>query len=129
MLSTQRFIYGLRKMHRVMVWATQIAVFALSAVAAFLLRFDFRLPSAYLRDLAYALPIWVLVKIVVFRVAKLDRGLWRYVSVLDLIRIASGNFTASTLSCVLLLLVAPSGFPRSLFVLDFILCFLGTSGI
>src|ERR1039457_5243372 len=71
-------------MRRALVWSAQAAIFAASGVAAFFLRFDLRLPPAYLRHLAYAIPIWILVKIVVFHVAKLDRGLWRYLYVGDL---------------------------------------------
>jgi FlaA1/EpsC-like NDP-sugar epimerase len=116
-------------MHRTKIWTAQIGIFALAAVAAFLLRFDFSLPPAYVRHLAYALPIWILVKIVVFRVAKLDRGWWRYVSVVDLLRIIVGNLVASVLGCILILLIAPRGFPRSLYVLDLMICFLGTAGL
>jgi FlaA1/EpsC-like NDP-sugar epimerase len=111
------------------VWTTQIGVFAISAVAAFLLRFDLSLPSMCFRYLAYALPIWILVKIAVFHVARIDRGLWRYVSVSDLIRLASGNFFASVVSYVLIHFIAPPGFPRSVFILDLMICFLATSGL
>jgi FlaA1/EpsC-like NDP-sugar epimerase len=111
------------------VWTTQIGVFAISAVAAFLLRFDLSLPSMCFRYLAYALPIWILVKIAVFHVARLDRGLWRYVSVSDLIRLASGNFFASVVSYVLIHFITPPGFPRSVFILDLMICFLATSGL
>jgi len=116
-------------MHRPIVWATQIGMFALSGVTAFLLRFDFSIPPAYLRHLAYALPIWILVKIAVFHAAKLDRGLWRYLAVVDLFRIALANLTASVISYILILLIAPSGFPRSIYVLDLMVCFLATSGL
>lgn len=114
---------------RSFVWTTQIGVFAISAVAAFLLRFDLSLPSMCFRYLAYALPIWILVKIAVFHVARLDRGLWRYVSVSDLIRLASGNFFASVVSYVLIHFITPPGFPRSVFILDLMICFLATSGL
>jgi FlaA1/EpsC-like NDP-sugar epimerase len=116
-------------MYRLIVWSTQIGMFAFSGVAAFLLRFDFSLPPAYLRHLAYALPIWIVVKIAVFRAAKLDRGLWRYVSMADLIRLGFGNFIASAISCILIRVIAPSGFPRSIYVLDLMICFLATSGL
>ena len=99
-------------MRRALVWAAQIGMFALSGVAAFLLRFDLSLPLAFRRHLVYALPIWILVKIAVFHVAKLDRGLWRYLSVGDLSRIAYGNLTASVVSCILIKVIAPQGFPR-----------------
>jgi FlaA1/EpsC-like NDP-sugar epimerase len=129
MSKAQKFIEGLKTIHRPAVWAAQIALFAFSGVAAFLLRFDFGLPPAHMRHLAYALPIWIGVKIVVFRVAKLDRGWWRYVSVGDLLRLILGNFAGSTLSCVVILGIAPPGFPRSIYLLDLMICFLGTAGV
>jgi FlaA1/EpsC-like NDP-sugar epimerase len=129
MSKVQKFIEGLKRIHRPAVWAAQIGIFALSGVAAFLLRFDFGLPPGYMRHLAYALPIWIGVKIVVFRVAKLDRGWWRYVSVADLLRVVLGNFAGSTLSCVVILCIAPPGFPRSIYLLDLMICFLGTAGV
>src|ERR1035438_4727245 len=116
-------------MRRALVWTAQIGVFALSGVVAFLLRFDLSLPPAYRIFLAYALPIWILVKIAVFHVAKLDRGLWRYLSVGDLSRIAYGNLTASVVSCILIKVIAPRGFPRSIYLLDLMICFLATSGL
>jgi len=64
-----------RLMRRALVWAAQIGLFALSAGAAFLLRFDFSIPSSYLRQLGFALAIWVVVKVIVFRVAGLDLSL------------------------------------------------------
>jgi len=129
MSKAQKFIEGLKTIHRPAVWAAQIGVFALSGVAAFLLRFDFGVPPEHMRHLAYALPIWIAVKIVVFRVAKLDRGWWRYVSVTDLLRVVLGNFAGSTLSCVVILCMAPRGFPRSIYLLDLMICFLGTAGL
>jgi FlaA1/EpsC-like NDP-sugar epimerase len=129
MRKSRGFIKSLLAMHRPIVWATQIGMFALSGVTAFLLRFDFSIPPAYLRHLAYALPIWILVKIAVFHAAKLDRGLWRYLAVVDLFRIALANLTASVISYILILFVAPSGFPRSIYILDLMVCFLATSGL
>jgi FlaA1/EpsC-like NDP-sugar epimerase len=129
MRSAQKLVSKLTKIHRPVVWSVQLAVFALSAVLAFLLRFDFGLPPAYLKYLAYALPIWVVVKAVVFRVAGLDRGWWRYVSVTDLLRIVAGNLTGSALSCIAIFLIAPRGFPRSIYLLDLMICFLGTAGV
>lgn len=115
--------------HRLIVWASQIGMFAFSAVVAFLLRFDLSLPLADRHYLVYALPIWIVVKIVAFHAAKLDRGLWRYVSTADIIRVAMGNVTASAVSCLLISLIGPSGFPRSIYVLDLMVCFLATCGL
>lgn len=82
---------------RAAVWAMQIGIFAVSAVAAFLLRFDFTIPPAFLHYLFYGCAIWIPVKLIVFGVAKLDRGLWRYVSIIDVIRISTGNLIASAI--------------------------------
>ncbi len=117
-----------KTMRWTLVLASHIVMFALSGVGAFLLRFDLSLPFEYLKYLVYALPIWILVKITVFHVAKLDRGLWRYLSVTDLFRIAFGNVIASAVSLILILFIAPSGFPRSIYALDLMICFLATSG-
>lgn len=125
----RKFLERLGERHLPMVWLVQLGVFALSGVAAFLLRFDFGLPPAYVRHLAYAVPIWIFVKAVVFRVAHLDRGWWRYVSVVDLLRIAVGNAAGSVVSCIVIVLIAPAGFPRSIYLLDLLVCFLGTAGV
>ena len=118
--------YGLR---RTLVWAVHVAIFAFSGIAAFLLRFDFSLPRDFRGYLIIALPIWILVKIAVFRVAKLDRELWRYVFVADVVRVAVGNIAASVLSYGIIGLTSPPGFPRSIYVLDLMICFLATSAV
>lgn len=114
---------------RILIWATQTAIFAAAAVAAFLLRFDFSVPAFYLRYLPYALAVWLPLKFVVFYAAKLDRGFWRYVSAIDLIRISVANLIASIIGYFLILWLAPPGFPRSLYVLDLMVCFIGTCGL
>ncbi len=107
----------------------QTSIFAISAVGAFLLRFDLTMPRNYLHHLYYAIITWIVVKVAVFRIAKLDRGSWRYVSVSDLARIAVVNLAASVISYPIILLIAPKGFPRSIYILELIICFLGTSGL
>src|SRR5579863_4185513 len=117
------------KLRRTLVWAVHVVIFAASGVAAFLLRFDFSLPRNFRGYLIIALPIWVLVKIAVFRIAKIDRGLWRYVFAADVVRVAMGNLVASVLSFFLIRLISPPGFPRSIYVLDLMICFLATAAI
>jgi len=117
------------KMHRLMVWVAQTAAFALAGVAAFLLRFDLSIPEVHLKHLAFGLSVWLVAKSIVFRVAALDRGWWRYVSVVDLVRIGLGNFAGSALAYVVIRTLGPAGFPRSIYLLDLILCFLATSGL
>src|ERR1700722_15111887 len=129
MRRTRRFIERLTRLHRAVMWAAQIGIFALSGVLAFLLRFDLRMPHASLGHLAYALPIWIVIKIVVFHVANLDRSWWRYVSISDLLRMALGNLIGSALSWIVITWMAPAGFPRSIYLLDLMICFLATAGV
>jgi len=114
---------------RLFIWAAQIAIFALSGLFAFLIRFEFAVKSPFLVYMAWAIPVWVVVKTVVFRLLKLDRGWWRYVSMPDLLRVGFANLAASLLSTGVLLAVAPHGFPRSIYIIDFLLCANATIGI
>jgi FlaA1/EpsC-like NDP-sugar epimerase len=111
------------------VWAAQVLLFALSGVAAFQLRFDFTLPSLYLRDLMYAVAVWIAVKSLAFRFANLDRREFRYVSISDAYRLLCANLAGSVASYFLLLIVAPKGIPRSIYLIDLAFCTLGTAGL
>src|ERR1035441_3260195 len=106
--------------------AVQLAIFLFSGVSAFLLRFDFALPKEERGHLQLALCVWVIAKTLVFPVFRLDRGWWRYVSVPDLFRVACANLAGSALGGAVILLYAPHSFPRSVYFLDFLVCFLAT---
>lgn len=118
-----------RKSRRLAVWMAQFAVIALSGLAAFLLRFDLVLPPASLSHMTVAVAVWLLVKTPVFHLARLDRGWWRYVSLGDVLTILLGNVIASAISVVVLVWFAPPGFPRSIYLIDLMLCFLGMVGL
>jgi FlaA1/EpsC-like NDP-sugar epimerase len=68
-----------------------------------------------------------LAKILVFHLLQLGRGWWRYASVADVIRVVAGNVFGSALAC--LVLFGPAGFPRSLYIVDFLLCLSMTAGV
>ena len=114
---------------RLLSWVIQLNVFAFCGVAAFLLRFEFSLGPAVLIDLAWALPIWIVAKALVFRALDLDRGNWLYASVPDLLRIGAGNLAGSALATLVLWLFGPAGFPRSVWVLDLLLCAQATASV
>jgi FlaA1/EpsC-like NDP-sugar epimerase len=114
---------------RLFIWVTQISIFLISGIAAFLLRFEFSLSPSELAHMAWAMPVWLLCKTLVFRCLQLDRGAWRFASVPDLLRVGAGNLAGSGLSALALLCVAPPGFPRSVWVLDLLLCAQATAGV
>jgi FlaA1/EpsC-like NDP-sugar epimerase len=111
------------------LWLARVSVFVLSGVMAFLLRFDLSLPPAYLRSLICALPVWIVFKSVTFYFAKLNLRGMRYVSIVDVYRIVVANCAGSLLSWAIILYIAPTGFPRSICLIDLILSILGTAGL
>ncbi len=116
-------------LRRCLIWITHWVLFAASGVAAFELRFDLRAPRSEFHHLWFALMVWLIVKPIIFRWLELDRGWWRFVSIDDLVRIAIGNFIGSFLAFFAIRFLGPPGFPRSIYFLDLIICFLATSGI
>lgn len=114
--------------HLIAVVAADALTFALCAVVVFLLRFEFAIPRTQVVFLYSGLLIWIPVKLAFFRALNLDRGLWRYVSTTDGARLAGGNLAASLVAGILIYWLGPKGFPRSIYILDFIFCSLATAG-
>jgi len=127
-VSSGRIVERLGTTSRPVFWAVQTVIFAISGITAFLLRFDLNLPPGEKAHLVYALSVWIVVKIIVFRIARLDRGWWRFVSLDDLPRLATGNLLGSFVGTLTILWLAPRGFPRSIYVLDLLVCSLLTTG-
>ena len=118
----QRVARRLTHYTRWVLGTVQLAIVAGAAVLAFLLRFDFSVPPKYWPHLLAALCVWVPVKVLVFHFLRLDRGWWRYVSIRDVARLAAANLVGSVFGCLALLGLAPEGLPRSIYVLDFLVC-------
>jgi FlaA1/EpsC-like NDP-sugar epimerase len=114
---------------RILVCAAQAIVFAFSGLLAFSLRFDFNSLSVCARYLLIAIPIWIIVKSVVFQTTNLNRQGMRYVSIDDVRRLLIANLLGSAIACLLIAGLGPSGFPRSIYLTDLILSFLGTAGL
>jgi FlaA1/EpsC-like NDP-sugar epimerase len=105
------------------------AVFAGSACAAFLLRFDFSLPRLYGGVMLGSAAVWMAAKLVAFHLVKADRGWWRYVSVADALRIGAGNLLGSAIGGAVIVLIWGATFPRSIYLLDLLVCLLATVGM
>lgn len=120
----QRYLHG-----RLAICLFQCLLFAVSGMMAFLLRFEFTLPHRDVVYLAMSIPVWIGVKALVFHLLDLDRGGWRYVSIPDIIRLALGNISGSIDAMLLIVFLAPAGFPRSIYVLDLLICMLATAGV
>jgi FlaA1/EpsC-like NDP-sugar epimerase len=77
-----------------------------------------------LRALWWGTLAFVAVKALIFRLYHLDRGLWRYFGVHDTGRITQANFIASAISGAIVLSAFPPPFPRSIIIIDFLVCLL-----
>jgi FlaA1/EpsC-like NDP-sugar epimerase len=129
LLGFQRWGDHLSWLRRWTSRAVHLGIFVFAVVSAFLLRFDFAIPKDERAHLKLALCAWVIAKVLVFPWFRLDRGWWRYVSVPDLFRVACANLAGSALGAIGIRFYAPHSFPRSIYLLDFLVCFLATSGI
>jgi len=98
-------------------------------ISANLLRYEGILTIDSQDIIVKSLPLILIVKYLVFFKFGLYRGMWRYVSVLDLVNIFKAVSFASLASAVLILFIWRfQGFSRTVFIIDWLLLFLFISG-
>ncbi len=103
--------------------ATHLAIAAAAYLLAFGLRFDLEPHSRWLWLAFVTLPLLLACKMLGFWLARLFDGSWRHVSVQDVEDIARGNVLASTFFLAAMVFThGLRGFPRSIFLLDLLLC-------
>jgi FlaA1/EpsC-like NDP-sugar epimerase len=106
-----------------------VVLAALSLTVAFLLRFEFALDAAEIRLLAFALCLVIPLKGLAFYVFRLHRSWWRVVGLFDLLRIWLANLTGSAVACIACAVALGPSFPRSVYIIDALICFLLTAGL
>lgn len=109
---------------------TTALIIVLSLLAAYALRFDLMIPAEYWPRIVTLIPLILAIKLAVFWSFYCFRGWWRYVSVADLILIAKANVISSLLlAFIALVLLDLDRVPRSVVILDGVLCFLMIGGV
>ena len=118
------------KARRIIIIIFNLCLICLAYVTAFFVRFEFKLPAEYFPLILGTLPFLVLIKMVFFYYFGLYSGLWKYVSMDDLWQILKAN-VAATAAFILFIVFTRGlvGFPRSVFLLDWILCVGMVSGV
>jgi FlaA1/EpsC-like NDP-sugar epimerase len=106
----------------------EVGAVSLAIATAFLLRFEFAIPRRELPLLIGGVALAVPIKAVVFWVTGCQGLPWRYVAIGDLKRLFFGNVLASMAWGVAVLIAFGSAFPKSVYILDLLLCFLLKSG-
>ncbi len=111
------------KYRRALILATNLFLVSLSYYLAFLLRFDCNLPGDYFKIFLRTLPFLILIKLSVFYYFGLFHGLWRYVSIYDLVQIIKGNIVASVVFILSYVFIFGAYIiPRFILLDDFIIC-------
>jgi FlaA1/EpsC-like NDP-sugar epimerase len=101
---------------------------ACAVAAAFLLRFEYSIPRAETDHLWKAACLAAGVRILVFHFMGCDQGGWRFAGITDLYRLLAANVVGSIVwSSAAVLWIGPP-FPRSIYAIDLVLCFLATAG-
>ncbi len=96
---------------------------------SYFLRFEGMIPSSELAKFKITLPYILGFKLLTFLMFGLYRGMWRYTSLLDLFNILKAATTSSAgIFLGVLFMHNFYGFPRSVFVIDWILTFLFVGG-
>ena len=89
---------------------------------SFLLRYEFKIPSHYFDVFISWAPWFALIQVIVFYFAKLYARIWRYTSLFDLFAIVKATSISIGGAIIFVaLMTGPSGYPRSVFLLYFIL--------
>jgi FlaA1/EpsC-like NDP-sugar epimerase len=96
--------------------------------SAFFLRYDFMIPPAKMPVLAILIPTLLVVKGLAFFFTRLYRTQWQTAGISDVIQLLKANATASFTFTLAGLILASPNVPRSIYVLDFLLCFLLIAG-
>lgn len=70
-----RALFRAKSVRWILMGAAQVCTFGIAGLAAFLLRFDGRIPHNYTSHLYMAIPVWITVKSLAFHFANLIDGL------------------------------------------------------
>lgn len=102
----------------------------LSFWGAYQLRFEFSFPLREWETFIQTLPFLLMVKMGTFAFFHLYQGMWRYTSVVDLIKVIQAVLISSLLLVLsFFMLNRLAGYPRSIFFIDAILTFLTIGGV
>jgi len=113
-----------------LILITDIILLSISCYASFLLRLNFTIPEDLSGMVYRTLPMSVILKLIIFYLFDLYRGMWRYTSIADLLNIIKAS-CLSSLVIICLILFSHSrfiGFPRSAFIMDWCFTVLLISG-
>jgi len=119
----------IRNPHFYVVFIGDLILMSLSLVGAYLMRFEFRLSPGSLEQIFLLLPLTVPLKALIFFLMDVYRGMFRYVSLSDILRVLRATVVSSlVITFIILTAFRFQGFSRAVFILDAVLTFLLIGG-
>lgn len=119
-----------RNKHFYLMIALDGLIVLFSYITAYLLRFDMSIPGEEWVRINRTLPFVIPLKIVVFFLLGLYRGMWRYTSLLDFLNVFKAAIASSLLVVLLIVLgYRFEGFARSVYIIDCFLTFFFIGGV
>ena len=101
------------------ILGADLAFFAASLILAYFIRFSLDIPAVEWRRILFLLPWLLPVKALVFLATGVYRGMWRYTSIPDALRLAKASALATVILMTgLTILQQFKGYPRSVFLAD-----------
>ena len=123
-------LHQLKNRNFYLVMGTDLVIFVISLLLAYAVRYAFKIPGEEWRYILLVLPFVLLVKSVIFMVAGVYRGMWRYTSILDALRLGRAAALATlVLMTGLTLANSFEGYPRSVFLADLIFTLFFCGGV
>ena len=111
--------------HFYIVFIGDIILMCLSLALAYLMRFEFSLTPGTIDQIIYLLPIVIPLKVLVFFLMGVYRGMFRYVSLSDILLVFRAIVVSSlVIIFIILTFYRFQGFSRSVFIMDAGLTFL-----
>lgn len=114
---------------RGVVLVTHVVLMTVAYFLAFLLRFEFRIPADQWTVFFTTLPVLIAIRAIVFAWFHLYEGMWRYVSMYDIMAILKAGTVGSAIFSGVILIFWGQGFPRSILFIDWILCLALVGGV
>ena len=112
----RHFINRLKNTNLILLLIVDSILILSSLFISILLRYDLSFPTELAFTLDYTFCFYLLlIKISSFRLFKLYRGMWRYTSIFDMIRIVKSNVVASSITiCMVYLIYSFHSYSRAI---------------
>lgn len=129
-MTVARVLEFLAPYRKVVVIGVQLTVFVAAYYLSFYIRFDSGIRAAQLSLFVKYLPLLLFFRIIFLFAFSLDRGLWKYTSVSDLMNIGASVTLGSLFFFISIkYLFNDAGYPRSIHVIDWLLTIFLLGGI